>query len=209
MITINNLSKNYASNMVYRSVNLELPSNRAAYLMGKNGAGKTTLLKCLLELEPYQGEIRFDGKKFREIQQEIFAVYDDCPFYDNLSGYKNINLFTSQKCKEQDDICNKYLSGDVLRKSVKSYSYGQRKKLALIITELLNPKYLFLDEISNGLDYEATISLQKHIISIKSKCSVVLIGHQFDFYESIVDDVYIINNGTISSKIDYTRGGKA
>ena len=89
MITINNLSKNYASNMVYRSVNLELPSNKAAYLMGKNGAGKTTLLKCLLELESYQGEIRFDGKKFREIQQEIFAVYDDCPFYDNLSGYKN------------------------------------------------------------------------------------------------------------------------
>nr|MDH3164054.1 ATP-binding cassette domain-containing protein [Bacillus licheniformis] len=84
----------------------------------------------------------------------------------------------------------------VAEKKVKTYSYGQKKKLALMIAALNKPSFLFLDEISNGLDYRSMMELQELINDWSSRMTIVAAGHQFEFYSSIVDQLYVLKDGS-------------
>lgn len=205
IINVINLTKYYGKHLVFDNVSLKINEDRVSYLMGKNGSGKTTFFKCLLNLEGYQGEFEFADKRKADVDNQIFVIFDDCPFYGNLTGYQNIDLFgikSTKACLEM--ICQKYLPHDLLRRKFKNYSYGERKKLALIIVEILKPAYLFMDEISNGLDFESVKTLQKDIKDLSKTTCVILTGHHFEFYEKIVDDVYVIQDHTIT-KIPFNR----
>ena len=76
--------------------------------------------------------------------------------------------------------------------------YRTRKKLALIMVDLLKPVYLIMDEISNGLDYESVCELKKQIKIWSIDKTIILTGHQFGFYNDIVDDIFVIKDNTIS-----------
>jgi len=95
------------------------------------------------------------------------------------------------------NIKQNLLNRDVLKRKVSTYSYGKRKKLALIIIEIINPDILLLDEVSNGLDYETIIYLKKKINELKKERLLLLTGHQLDFYDEIVEEVFIIKDKNI------------
>lgn len=166
--------------------------------MGENGAGKTTLLKCLLKLEPFEGGILYDGETLEAVRSKVHVIYDDSPFYNHLSGYQNIKLLINKPAgkEELEQLSQKFLSRALLKKKVKTYSYGQKKKLALMIAALNKPSYLFLDEISNGLDYRSMMELQELINDWSSRMTIVAAGHQFEFYSSIVDQLYVLKDGS-------------
>ncbi len=128
----------------------------------------------------------------------MHVIYDDSPFYDHLSGYQNIKLLINQPAgkEELEQLSQKFLGRALLKKKVKTYSYGQKKKLALMIAALNKPSYLFLDEISNGLDYRSMMELQKLINDWSSTMTIVAAGHQFEFYSSIVDQLYVLKDGS-------------
>lgn len=199
MIDIANLYKEYKGKKIFENINIKIKEEGIHFFMGKNGAGKTTLIKCLLDLEPYQGEIKLFHGNISEYRKDIAVVYDDSPFYLNLSGIKNIEMFINRKVS-RDEIMKtalNYLSNDILSKKVKKYSYGQKKKLSLILVEINKPKILLMDEISNGLDYESMTTLKDKLLEWKKKSIIILIGHQFEFYNDIVDDVYYIKGNNI------------
>ena len=106
--------------------------------MGHNGSGKTTLVKCIMRLESYSGQIIFNNSSNNSL-----VVWDDCPFYNNLSWIKNLILFSEGKIDKKNiiNLSLKYLDNDLLNRKVKLYSYGQKKKLALALVEILKPKY--------------------------------------------------------------------
>ena len=91
---------------------------------------------------------------------------------------------------------------------MKDYSLGEKKKLALIVALLQKPKYLFIDEISNGLDAETLEILQENLKKLKKESLILVTGHHFDFYEKIIDELYIIRDNTITHIIDYAKGGE-
>ena len=200
MIDIVDLCKEYKGKKIFENINLKIKEEGIHFFMGKNGAGKTTLIKCLLNLESYQGEVKLFHKRIDEYRKDIAVVYDDSPFYLNLSGIKNIEMFINKKVNRDEimKIALNYLDNDILSKKVKKYSYGQKKKLSLILVEINKPKILLMDEISNGLDYETMTTLKCKLLEWKKKSIIILTGHQFEFYNDIIDDVYYIKENNIN-----------
>lgn len=199
MIQVKNFSKSYSNKIIIKESNFEIKSQRISFLMGPNGAGKTTTIKCLMGMENHLGEILFDGKKIDQVRDRCLVIWDDCPFYTNLSGFQNLLIFGEGKKSKNEikEIASKYLDYHTIKNKVKTYSYGQKKKLALVLVEILEPKYLIMDEISNGLDFDMIRNLQKSIKSWSNSMTIILTGHQFSFYNEIIDDVFVIRDKEI------------
>ncbi|REJ14269.1 MAG: ABC transporter ATP-binding protein [Caldibacillus debilis] len=199
MIQVKNFSKSYSNQIIIKESNFEIKSQRISFLMGPNGAGKTTTIKCLMGMENHLGEILFDGKKIDQVRDRCLVIWDDCPFYTNLSGFQNLLIFGEGKKSKNEikEIASKYLDYHTIKNKVKTYSYGQKKKLALVLVEILEPKYLIMDEISNGLDFDMIRNLQKSIKSWSNSMTILLTGHQFSFYNEIIDDVFVIRDKEI------------
>ncbi|WP_338631949.1 ATP-binding cassette domain-containing protein [Clostridium baratii] len=178
MIEIINLYKKYGKSNLFNNINFKISDNSFAFIMGANGEGKTTLFKCLLDLEKFKGDILFDGEPFLKIIKNIFAIYDDVPFYTNLTGFQNIKLVSYKKIQvdDIDENLQLLLSIDKLNKKVSTYSYGEKKKLAILIAILLKPKYLIIDELSNGLDFETISWLRENIKIIFKKSTIIATG---------------------------------
>ncbi|HBI85154.1 MAG TPA: ABC transporter ATP-binding protein [Ruminococcus sp.] len=200
MIKLVDFQKQYKHTAIYAPTNIVFPSNSISFLMGKNGCGKTTLLKCIGMLEGYSGEILFDGKHLPEVRNQCMIIWDDSPCFHNLSGMQNLMILSDghYSKKEIRQTADRYLDDSVLKRKVKSYSYGQRKKLMLILADLLKPTYLIMDEISNGLDIDMMDSLASHLKDLKNHCTIILTGHQFAFYEKIAEHIFVKNKTTIT-----------
>ncbi|HHW66221.1 MAG TPA: ABC transporter ATP-binding protein [Epulopiscium sp.] len=209
MIEVNNLSKSYANIPVLKNISLNLKGNRIHFIMGKNGSGKTTFIKCLLGLEHYEGTITYSGKVLEDVRKSIFAIFDDIPLYNDLNGFQNIRLMLSDKKFFNKNYISELglLTDQKLKEYVKNYSLGERKKLALIAAILNKPRYLIIDEISNGLDIETLESLQEKLNDLSHHSLILATGHHFEFYENIVNELLVLNVGTITHISNYKKGG--
>lgn len=193
MIELIDFGKKYDRKALYTHTNLSFPSNAVSFLMGNNGCGKTTLLKCIAGLENYEGKILFDGKPLSEVREKCLVIWDDTPCYHNIDGYKNLELLSEGLFPKRDvkEIAERYLPASVLKRKVRSYSYGQKKKLMIALSELLKPEYLIMDEISNGLDVDMMDALAIYLGNVKKQCTLLLTGHQFSFYEKTAEHIYL------------------
>lgn len=199
MIECIDFSKDYSSKSIIDKSNFQIRDNKISFLMGPNGSGKTTLIKCMMEMEKHSGEFILDGKKINEIRDKCLVIWDDCPFYTNISGINNLVIFGENKKSQNQvkEIGNKYLDYELLKRKVKTYSYGQKKKLALALVEILEPKYLIMDEISNGLDYAMIKTLKNTIRNWAKDMTILLTGHQFSFYNDIINDLFVFKDKKI------------
>ncbi len=200
MIELVNFEKKYGKKCLYTSTSLSFPSGSISFLMGKNGCGKTSLLKCIAGLEKYQGDILFDGEKLSKVRNQCLVIWDDSPAFGNLTGLQNLKIMTESRCTASEirSISEKYLNHDIIKRKVKTYSYGQKKKLMLALADLLKPSYLIMDEISNGLDIDMMDDLAKHLNEIKRNSTIILTGHQFSFYEKIAEHIFIKKSANVT-----------
>lgn len=199
MITCKKISKSYNKNNIIIKSDITVYDNRIAFLMGANGSGKTTLIKCIMGLETCEGSCTFDGSSLESIRNNCIVLYDDCPFYNNLTGLRNLELITNGLFSNPYilNIAQSYLNNELLKQKVKHYSYGQKKKLALSLIDIIKPRYIVMDEISNGLDYENLKFLKVKLIEWKKDSCILLTGHKFDFYNELIDDLYYIKDKKI------------
>lgn len=209
MISFKSVKKKYKKNNVLNDVSVDIGSG-ISFIMGQNGVGKTTLIKCISNLEDYEGEILFDEKKYCDVMDQTYVLFDDCPFVDGFSGVDNLLLFSEGKLKKEELLkcAEKFLSRNILLSKVKNYSNGQRKKLGIALVEILKPKYIILDEVSNGLDYESLKDLKILIKKWGMESSVIMTGHQFDFYNDIIDDLFLFVDGKIIKENTFAKGEK-
>ena len=198
MLEIKNFNKQFKNKCIVNNANLIFEENKIHYITGSNGAGKTTFLKCLLNIENYKGEILYNNQKFEKVRNMVEVIYDDSPLYPHLSGYKNVKMLCKNEITrpELDKYVNKFNLKEILHKKVKNYSYGQRKKLSLIIGLISKPKYLLLDEITNGLDYDSMIFLKEILSELSMSTTIIVTGHHFEFYNVILDEIYVMDNGS-------------
>lgn len=197
LIQCTNLEKTYKKTMIIQNTSVSFRSHSISFLMGPNGVGKTTFIKCLMGMEQYAGTFLFDGKTVDHVRDQCLVIWDDCPFYTNISGLHNLLIFSNMKKHDVIHKAQKYLDRSLLQSKVLTYSYGQKKKLALALIEILQPAYLIMDEISNGLDYEMMRDLQGIIKSWSEHMTIILAGHQFGFYNHVIDDVFIFKKNKI------------
>lgn len=206
MIVLEKFSKEYKKK-IFVDTSISFFDNAVNFIMGKNGCGKTTLFKCIVGLEKFDGRILFDGKNIDEIRKEIFVLWDDTPFYQELSGIDNLILLSSKQINKDVAIeaAELYLDRSTVKQKVKNYSYGQKKKLTLALLDIEKPKYILMDEISNGLDVDMMKLLADKITELKKDRTVILTGHQFSFYQHVADNVFI-KKGENIFQVKYDKG---
>lgn len=206
----NGITKVYDSQTVVNHINLKIQQGSIFGLLGPNGAGKTTIIKILtgLTLPTYgnayvaQYNVVKDPLKVKE---NIGWISSEVILDDSLTMMENIWLQSKlqdigKEWKEKAKILLKYFELDETgNKKVGQFSTGMRKKLEITMALLHNPKILFMDEPTIGLDANTRRSLWNLIRKINKSygVTILLTTHYIEEAEALCDNIAIINHGKI------------
>lgn len=205
LLRVRNLTKNFGASSALDGVNLEVQSGEIFGFIGPNGAGKSTTIRVLLGiLKATSGEVRMFGKDaWRdavEIHKRLAYVPGDVNLWSNLTGGEVIDLFVklsggSSKSKREELIQKFDLDPT---KKCRTYSKGNRQKVALIAAFSTDADLYILDEPTSGLDPLMENVFLECVTEVKKQGkSVLLSSHILSEVERLCDKVGIIRQGKI------------
>jgi ABC-2 type transport system ATP-binding protein len=193
-------------------LSLELHPGEIVGLLGLNGAGKTTMIKMLSTLlSPTSGTITIDGQDIeqnrRVIQSKINMIAGgERMLYWRLTGRENLHYFGRMYGLSEEVTMSR--SEALLKEvglseaediSVEKYSKGMKQRLQIARGLMNDPKYLFLDEPTLGLDAPIARHLRKMVkgLAVEQGKGILLTSHYLQEVEELCDRVYIINRGQL------------
>ena len=219
ILKLSHLQKGYRNFSVLKDVSFELKRGHILGLIGKNGAGKTTLMKTILGLNRgYAGQIEFCGRPLDpdapDIKRRIGSLVDVI-FYEDMSARRNLKLLTMMdgvlSPKEADDRIGGLLEFVGLAgsagKSVRTFSFGMKQRLALAQALLTRPDLLILDEPFVGLDPIGIEDTKSLLLSLcrEQGASIIFSSHQLTEVCSLADDIIILADGKIQLSDTYSN----
>ncbi len=205
VITVKNLVKNYNGFEAVKGISFEVYEGEIFGLLGPNGAGKTTTLEIIETLrEKTAGEVMVDEmnieKDANEIKKVIGVQLQAAGYYPSLTLTELIKLFCGLYNVNVDAMQMLKTVGleEKAKAKYKELSGGQKQRFSIATTLINQPKIIFLDEPTTGLDPQARRNLWELIRKIRDKGStVVLTTHYMDEAENLCDRVAIIERGKI------------
>jgi len=205
MIKVSNLKKSYNTFQAVKGISFEVREGEIFGLLGPNGAGKSTTLEIMETLrEKTSGEISIGGfdldKQPNEIKKIIGVQLQTSGFYPGLKLVELIKLFNGLYNKEVDpiELLKKVNLEDKAKSIYKSLSGGQKQRFSIATTLINDPKIIFLDEPTTGLDPQARRNLWDLIKNIRDAGTTVIITtHYMDEAEYLCDRVAIMDEGQI------------
>jgi ABC-2 type transport system ATP-binding protein len=205
IISVKDLVKNYGSFQAVKGLSFDVYEGEIFGLLGPNGAGKSTTLEIIETLrEKTSGKVIVDGldldHKPNDIKKIIGVQLQTSGFYPNLSLLQLIRLFAGLYNKEVDamNLLDMVNLRDKAKAKVKELSGGQKQRFSIATTLINDPKIIFLDEPTTGLDPQARRNLWDLIRNIRSKGTTVIITtHYMDEAEYLCDRVAIVDSGEI------------
>lgn len=212
MIQITQLSKKYKGTEDYSVRNLDMTVNEGEIfgLLGPNGAGKTTLISMLSSLlKPTSGNFSINGLDYKsdknELKQLIGIVPQEYALYPTLTAVENLNYFGSMyglggKTLKEEVEKNLEILGlsDFAQKKIKTYSGGMKRRINLIAGILHQPKVLFLDEPTVGVDVQSKNAIIAHLEALnKNGTTIFYTSHHLNEAEHFCTRVAIIDSGKI------------
>ena len=209
MIETHQVSKRYGDVQAVAGVDLRVAPGEVFGLIGHNGAGKSTLFKMMLGLVPPSGgEIRIDGQsvtgpRFREVRRGIGYLPENVVFYDNLTGLETLAFFARLKGVD-GSRCGELLERVGLvhaaGRRVKGYSKGMRQRLGFAQALLGEPRLLFLDEPTTGLDPEGIREFYAIVRGLRDAgATIVLTSHILSEIQERVDRLAIMKSGLVQA----------
>ncbi len=213
ILEIDNLNKSFGKNKILNDINLTIYEGNIVGLIGPNGAGKTTLIKTILNLYyPNSGEIKICGinikKDFELVMSKISSLIETPDLYQNLSGLQNLKMTMIMNNIKDDEYMKKIVKllklNSRINDKVKKYSLGMKQRLALANAIIKKPKFLILDEPTNGLDPLGIKELRDIIkfVNEKFNTTILISSHILSEIENICDEIVIIDNGYIIEQLD-------
>lgn len=204
-IKVENVVKKYKNAVALNGVGLTVESGELYGLLGLNGAGKTTLVNLLCGNLPFDGgDAEIYGYSVKTDLEKIKTLVDVSPQESsvalNLSVKENLEFFAEiyEKPKENAyEIMRKFGLDEVCDKRAKTLSGGYMRRLSIAAALVSEPKILFLDEPTLGLDVIARRELWKIVASLKGKITVVLTTHYLEEAEALCDRVGILKRGKL------------
>jgi ABC-2 type transport system ATP-binding protein len=205
IIEVDNLVKNYGSFNAVKGISFYVNEGEIFGLLGPNGAGKSTTLEIIETLRnKTSGRISVDGfdldKNGDEIKKIIGVQLQTSGFYPGLNLIELIELFGGLYNRKVDAMELLHLVNlkDKAKSKVKELSGGQKQRFSVATTLINDPKIIFLDEPTTGLDPQARRNLWDLIKKIRAKGTTVIITtHYMDEAELLCDRVAIIDSGKI------------
>ena len=204
-IETKSLTKHYGGIVAVDGLSLAVPRGQIFGLLGPNGSGKTTTMGMLLGLvKPTSGRFRLldAGISHREALRRTGAIVETPCFYPYLSGRDNLAYFQGISGKRDHGELNELLErvglADRANDRVRTYSQGMKQRLGLAYVLLGDPKILFLDEPTNGMDPDGMVEIRKLIRSLGTGgLTVLLSSHLLHEVEQVCDSVAILSRGRL------------
>ncbi len=205
IISIKDLVKNYGSFKAVKGISFDVYEGEIFGLLGPNGAGKSTTLEIIETLrEKTSGKVIVYGidldKQPDEIKKIIGVQLQSSGYYPNLNLTELIELFNGLYNKNMPpiDLLELVNLKDKAKAKFKELSGGQKQRFSVATTLINDPKIVFLDEPTTGLDPQARRNLWELIKKIRDKgTTVILTTHYMDEAEKLCDRVAIIDSGEI------------
>ena len=212
MIEINKLSKKYngAEYFSVKNLDLKVEEGEIYGLLGPNGAGKTTLISMLTSLlKPTSGAFTINGLNFKDhknqLKQLIGIVPQEYALYPTLTAFENLEYFGSMygiKGEILKESINSHLEimglSKFANKKTDTFSGGMKRRVNLIAGILHQPKVLFLDEPTVGVDVQSKNVIIDHLKLLnKQGTTIVYTSHHLNEAEFFCTHVAIIDRGEI------------
>lgn len=205
------LTKRYGKKTAVDHIDLEINDGELFALLGVNGAGKTTTVRMLTCLsEPQEGEAFVNGHSVLTEKDAVKAVVgispQDTAVSEKLTVRENLELmakvagFSKEKIEEKvSEMIECFDMEEVEDSRAKTLSGGWKRKLSIAMALISEPKVLFLDEPTLGLDVLARRELWHAIEALKGKMTIVLTTHYMEEAEMLSDRIAIMVNGKIAA----------
>lgn len=208
IISIDKVSKNFKAIRALNEVSLSIEKGELFGLLGVNGAGKTTLIKILCGLTKKSGgRVFIDGYDLDKDIDKIKEIIDISPqetsVATNLTVMENLQFFArvynNTNLEDINEIIKTFRLEEVINQRAKTLSGGYKRRLSIAIALISNPKILFLDEPTLGLDVFARRELWEIIKRLKGNITVILTSHYLEEIENLCDRVAILSKGKLLS----------
>lgn len=208
IVELKNLSKTIGKKKIIDNLNLQLFPGQITGFLGPNGAGKTTTIRMMAGLmRPTSGEVVVEGQTltdhFEETMSKVGVIVENPEMYKYMSGWKNLLHFARMNktiSKERiAEVVDQVGMQNRIHERVSTYSLGMRQRLGLAQALLHRPKFLILDEPTNGLDPAGIREFRTYLrkIAVEDGVSVFVSSHLLSEIELMCDRIAIIQNGQL------------
>ena len=208
IIEVQGLRKAFGTMEVLKGVNFSIDQGAVFALLGSNGAGKTTTIKILSTLlSPDGGNATICGhdvvKQPRQVKESISLTGQFAAVDEILTGRENLILIAKLRHQKNpqkiaDDLLTRFGLTEAASRRVSTYSGGMRRRLDISMSLIGDPKVVFLDEPTTGLDPEARLEVWKEIKQLSQNGMTVFLTTQYlDEAEQLADSIAILHEGKI------------
>ena len=183
-----NINKTYHNKnntvVVFKNLNLELPTHGCITIYGESGSGKTTLFELIAGIDKdYEGTVEND-KRVEYLFQEI-------ELFENLSVCDNL-LFATSDHNEINELLKKFDMTDLIHQKVKKLSNGEKRRVQIMRSLLNHPDLLLMDEPSASLDQKNAALICDMIKRLSHEITVVITTHDEALFDNVADISYRI-----------------
>lgn len=216
MIKIKKLNKTFGDQVIFKNLNLTIDNGDKIAIIGPSGCGKSTILRFLLgTLNPDSGQIIIDGKDINNLREKeilklrlkMGMLFQSAALFDSYNVEENIafplienygyTLSTSRnKVNYVLDLVG--LSG-YNKKQIYQLSGGQQKRVGLARAIITEPKYIFYDEPTTGLDPVMSTNIENVIVKLNQVMNItsIVVSHQKSTILRTTDKIYMIHNNSV------------
>jgi ABC-2 type transport system ATP-binding protein len=207
-IQVHGLRKSYAQLPVLKGVDFDVARGSIFALLGSNGAGKTTVVRILTTLlKPDGGAARVNGfdvlAQPARVRESISLTGQFAAVDEILTGRENLIMIAELRRvkgagKVADELLARFGLADAAGRRVATYSGGMRRRLDIAMSLIGDPRIIFLDEPTTGLDPEARLEVWQVVRNLADSGTTVFLTTQYlDEAEKLADRIAILHEGTI------------
>jgi ABC-2 type transport system ATP-binding protein len=208
IIQIKGLKKSYKDVEVLKGVDFEVETGGIFALLGSNGAGKTTMIRIMATLlKADEGSILINGfdieKNPAEIRASISLTGQFAAIDEILTGRENLQMIAKLRHLKNpnqvaEELINRFGMKEAADKRVGTYSGGMKRRIDISMSLVGNPKIIFLDEPTTGLDPEARLEVWKIVKELSAGGTTVFLTTQYlEEAEQLADKIAILHRGKI------------
>jgi ABC-2 type transport system ATP-binding protein len=205
VLVVSGLSKSYGKKQVVKDISFSVKRGEIFGILGPNGAGKTTTLEMIETMRPIDnGSVVLSGINVAEEPEEIKRIIgvqlQSSAFMDNMNLLELVDLMSATYGTSVDGmkLLEEVQLTDKAKSNYKPLSGGQKQRFSIATALVIEPKVLFLDEPTTGLDPQARRNLWDLVKTIQKRgITVIMTTHYMDEAEKLCDRVAIMDDGEI------------
>ena len=186
-------------------ISFEVEQGQCFGLLGPNGAGKTTTLEMLEGIStPTSGKVAYEGRALdRAFREDIGIQFQTTALQDFQTVRESLDMFASlyRRTADREELVQMCNLAEILDRDTRKLSGGQRQRLLLAIALINNPRLVFLDEPTTGLDPQSRRNFWGLIETVRQRGkTLVLTTHYMEEAQRLCDEIVIVDRGQIIAR---------